>query len=95
MSWSFLNTPHRCAILILGLILVFAWMGILTGCGMLGSEGVRQSRHPLSEAIRATTNEELLLSLVKLRYGNLPGFLDVTSVNTQLHWQAGLGILYR
>ena len=92
---SFLKAPCRCAILILGLMLGFAWMGVLTGCGRLGSEGVRQGRHPLSDAIRATSNEELLLSLVKLRYGNLPGFLDVISVNTQLQWQAGFGGQYQ
>ena len=92
---SFLKTPRRCAILILGLMLGFAGMGVLVGCGQLGSEGVKRGRHPLSEAIRATTNEELLLSLVKLRYGNLPGFLDVTSVNTQLQWQAGFGGQYQ
>lgn len=43
----------------------------------------RGGRAAYNRAIQSTTNQELLLNLVRLRYSDTPYFLDVNSVTTQ------------
>jgi hypothetical protein len=42
-----------------------------------------------NEAIRQTNDEEMLLNLVRLRYGEHPSFLPVTGLNAQFEVNAG------
>ena len=54
----------------------------LAACGMQAE--IIQGRHwDLNETIRETKDEQLLLNLVRLRYDEIPYFLQVTSISTQ------------
>ena len=55
---------------------------------------LRHSRQNYNEAIQETSGEQLLLNLVRLRYGDRPSFLELTSVSTQFTFEeaSSLGI---
>ena len=55
----------------------------LTACNSFGSHAVRTARFPYNEALARTSNEQLLLNLVRLRYRDTPYFLQETSLTTQ------------
>jgi hypothetical protein len=61
----------------------------LSGC--LGPTGLCKTRNQYNEAITRTNNEELLLNLVRLRYGESPNFLSVTGVTAQFEFDASTG----
>ena len=50
------------------------------GC-QLGPEAMKVGHEQYSSAIRQLRNEELLLNLVRLRYTDIPVFLQITSVS--------------
>lgn len=52
------------------------------GC-VLGPRALQNSRRPYNEAIQRTSNEQLLLNLVRLKYRETPLFLEVGSVSAQ------------
>lgn len=59
-----------------------AFIAILSGCSV--SPKLIQSRHwELNDTIRETHFEQLLLNIVRLRYDEMPYFLQVSSVSTQ------------
>ena len=69
---------------------------VLAGCGsIIASFDLQGSRHRLSEEITTTSEEQLVLALVKTRFVHNPGSLDVSAINTQLSWSAGIGGSYR
>ena len=57
-------------------VLVF----LLSGCGGIGPGTVARDRFDYTTAISDSWKSQMLLNLVKLRYGDTPVFLDVTSV---------------
>ncbi len=69
--------------------LLFVCAALLSGCNVLGPRAIESARIPYNEAIAQTRNEQLLLNLVRLRYRDVPLFLDLTSVSTQYSWSAG------
>ena len=76
-------------------ILSFASAVTLSGCGsLIASTDLHGSRHRLNDAVTVTTEEQLLLALVQTRFVHNPGFLDVSVINTQLNWSAGIGGSY-
>ena len=52
----------------------------LSACGSLGPESVPRDRIDYATAIGDSWKQQTLLSIVKLRYGDLPVFLDVQQV---------------
>lgn len=71
-------------------ILLVAALTMVTGCAM--QPEIIQSRHwDLNETIRATSNEQLLLNLVRLRYDDTPYFLQLSSITTSFSASANLG----
>ncbi len=54
----------------------------LTGC-MMGPTALRVSRIEYNKALQLTRDEQLLLNLVRLRYRDVPVFLEVDAVSTQ------------
>jgi hypothetical protein len=57
--------------------------------GCLGPTSIRSTRSKYNEAVLTTGNEELLLNLVRLRYGEGVNFLPITSINAQFELEAG------
>ena len=53
------------------------------GCGKLGPKAIRIDRNNYNSAIQRSSDEQLLLNLVRLKYRDNPSFLEVSSVATQ------------
>lgn len=60
----------------------FALCAGAAGCAVTGPSSIRTSRSNYNEAIASTSSEQLLLNLVRLRYRDVPLFLEVSSVTT-------------
>jgi hypothetical protein len=65
----------------------------LSGCASIGPATVARDRFDYITAISDSRKSQMLLNLVKLRYGNAPEFLDVTSVINQYTVEASGGFL--
>ena len=72
------------------LLLVFAC--VLTGCAAQGSKQVPIDRFDYNAAIATSANEQMLINLVRLRFGEVPTFLTVGSVITQYVWSGDVGV---
>jgi hypothetical protein len=53
------------------------------GCRSMGPDRIRSGRDDYNAAIQQTSSEQLLLNIVRLRYRDIPLFLEVTSVTTK------------
>ena len=53
----------------------------LSGC--LGPNAVRHTRLRYNEVIRDTNDEQLLINIVRLRYGDSPVFIDLPNITSQ------------
>jgi len=62
----------------------------ITWAGCLGPRGLSATRHRYSEVIRRTNDEELLLSLVRLRYQDGTVFLPVSNITAQFEASGGV-----
>ncbi len=68
----------------IGAILLGASLGAcLSGCSGIGPGTVLRDRFDYTAAISDSWKDEMLLNLVKIRYGDAPVFLDVASVISQ------------
>ncbi len=72
----------------LGLSALTVW---LSGCA-LGPSLLRASRMGYNEAIQKTTEQQLLLNLVRLKYRDTPLFLEVSSVSAQFQLDRSAGL---
>ena len=64
---------------------------LTTGCSLQSK--IIQKRHwDLNETIRQTTDEQLLLNLVRLRYDERPYFLQLSSITTSFSAGGSLGV---
>ena len=62
------------------------------GCGSLvATTDIKQSRMRLNEAIRQTTEEQILNAIVETRFGHGPTYLNIAAINAQLAWSAQAG----
>ena len=55
----------------------------LTGCGGIGPRTIKHDRFDYTETISTSWKQQMLVNVVKLRYGDAPVFLDVASVINQ------------
>lgn len=62
---------------------------LLAGCAVSGPTSIRTSRTDYNDAIARTASEQLLLNLVRLRYRDVPLFLEVSSVTTTFGVEVG------
>lgn len=56
---------------------------MLCGCGGIGARTVPHDRFDYTEALSTSWKQQMLINIVKLRYGDAPVFLDVASVINQ------------
>src|SRR5262245_37472353 len=65
-----------------------------TGAGCaLGPRAVENARLPYNEAIKTTTEQQLLLNIVRLRYSDSPSSLSISAIADQREIVAGLKAL--
>lgn len=65
---------------------------VMGACQSMGSRRVAGDRFNYNEAIARSANEQLLLNMVRLRYGESLAFVDVTQVITQYRREFGADI---
>lgn len=63
---------------------------MLPGCGALGPSAIRVDRLPYNQAVQVTSDQELLLNIVRLRYRDTPTILQIASINTQFNLATSL-----
>jgi len=63
---------------------------LASGCQLGGPRSLQAGRGSYNTAIQQTSNEQLLLNLVRLRYVDTPLFLEVSSVTTQMSIEAAV-----
>lgn len=67
-------------------------LAVCAGGCVFGPTALRMSRSQYNEAINQTTNEQLLLNLVRLRYRDVPFMLEVGSVSAQFELRQEAGV---
>src|SRR5262245_45417744 len=79
---------------VLAQIPILAACGLLTlaGCRHLGPKTVTVDRFDYSVAIAESWKQQTLLNIVKLRYMDLPVFMDVASVVSGYSMQTGVSV---
>jgi len=70
-------------------VLAFIALG---GCTSMGSRNVPRDHFNYNAAIAQSTNDQMLLNIVRLRYLEIPGFLAVNSVITNYSYDGSAGI---
>ena len=62
----------------------------LAGCNVVGPTSVRTGRGDYNIAVQQTNAEQLLLNLVRLKYRDVPYFLEVASVSTSFEFNTAV-----
>jgi hypothetical protein len=65
---------------------------LLAACQSRGPGRLPPDRFNYNAAIAQSANEQMLLNLVRLRYSEIPVFLDVSSVLTQYRYMGSVGV---
>ena len=64
----------------------------LAGCAARGPQTVSRDAFDYSAAISQSRNDQMLLNIVRMRYGHVPNFLTVSSVIAGYTYQGNLGV---
>lgn len=62
----------------------------MPGCRHIGPDVIMADRLPFNEAIAASWQQQTLLNIVKIRYGDTPFFVDVPQITSGYTVQAGV-----
>lgn len=68
-------------------------LAALSGCASLGPQALDQTRQHYNEAIKRTSEEQLLLNIVRLRYTETPSSLAVSAIAAQFERAQSAGLL--
>jgi hypothetical protein len=68
------------------------WLLFASGCRNSGPRGLEKERVNYNLAVQRTNEEQLLLNLVRLRYRDIPFFIKVTSISSQVEWEKGASV---
>ena len=74
------SPPHRCR---LPLLRVTVGALLLAGCSTFGPDALQTTRLQYNEVVKRTTEEQLLLNIVRLRYTDTPSSLAVSGIAAQ------------
>src|SRR4051794_35762766 len=74
------------------LLALFCFPLMSTGCRHIGPKTVEMDRFDYSSAIADSWKQQTLLNIVKLRYMDLPVFMDVASVVSGYSLQTGVSV---
>jgi hypothetical protein len=66
---------------------------LLAGCSSFGPRWLQQSRLEYNETVKSTTEEQLLLNIVRLRYTDTPSSLAVSAIAAQFERAQTLGLI--
>ncbi|MFC1825263.1 hypothetical protein ACFL9T_21340 [Thermodesulfobacteriota bacterium] len=77
---------------LLGLASLCLVMWALSGCAMVGPKSISAGRADYNEAINKTEDEQMLLSIVKGRYGETFSLLAVTGVAANVRFRTNAGV---
>jgi len=75
-------------------ILVATAALVLSGCASIGPGTVKRDRFNYINAISESWKAQLLLNMVKIRYGDTPAFLEVASVINSYTIEASIDLSY-
>jgi hypothetical protein len=65
---------------------------LLAACSTLGPQSLQHSRLDYNETVKSTTEEQLLLNIVRLRYTDTPSSLAVSAIAAQFERSQALGL---
>ena len=94
MSWQQAIVPAVLSCQRMARPFLFVCLGLVqvTGCALRGPDTMRASRLEYNEAVQVSEQRELLLNLVRLRYTDPPEFLAISSISTQMKFEAGASV---
>ncbi len=84
--------PHRRFLRIFRLTLFCLIPGVFSGCALVGPSSISMGRADYNEAINKTEDEQMLLSLVKGRYGEIFSLLSVTGVAANVRFGSSAAV---
>ncbi|MEI8015942.1 MAG: hypothetical protein WCH20_14045 [Nitrospira sp.] len=73
-----------------GVVLAGMILWIVTGCGSIGPSAVNRDRFDYITAISDSWNQQTLLNIVRLRYADVPVFMDVGQVISSYELEGNL-----
>jgi hypothetical protein len=83
-TFQFLTIKRMVERMIQTRILLFCLIALsVSACSSFGPERISPDRFNYNDAIASSSNEQMLLNIVRLRYEDVPVFLTVSSVLTQ------------
>jgi hypothetical protein len=57
---------------------------VLSGCQVIGPSAARHGRLNYTEVIQKTNQDETFINILRVNWGQIPAFIDVTSINAAL-----------
>ena len=68
----------------------FLWA--LSGCSVIGPQSIANGRAAYNEVINQTEDQQMLMAIVRNRYGDTISMLAVTNVTANIRFSAGAGV---
>ena len=56
------------------------WLILITGCQTLGPNAIKSGRPNYDFALQETNTQAMLLNIIRLRYNDVPSFLEITNI---------------